>query len=92
MVFDPVGGPGFADALKACRWGAHLLIIGFASGTLPKIPVRAAEGLQSSIISCVEVRFLCILAVSCWAHFLHMRSSVSFGIPSGFCLQMNEIL
>ena len=44
MVFDPVGGPGFAEALKACRWGAHLLIIGFASGAPPKIPVRVAYG------------------------------------------------
>ena len=39
VVFDPVGGPLFAEALKCVRWGAHILIIGFAAG-IPKIPVR----------------------------------------------------
>lgn len=39
VVFDPVGGPAFAEALKCVRWGAHILVIGFAGG-IPKIPVR----------------------------------------------------
>ena len=38
-MFDPVGGAAFADALKCVRWGAHILVIGFAGG-IPKIPVR----------------------------------------------------
>lgn len=33
VVFDPVGGPAFEAALKACRFGARVLIIGFTSGT-----------------------------------------------------------
>ncbi len=37
-MFDPVGGSAFADALKCVRWGAHILVIGFAGG-VPKIPV-----------------------------------------------------
>lgn len=37
MIFDPVGGSAFSDALKVARWGAQILIIGFASGTIPKV-------------------------------------------------------
>lgn len=33
VVFDPVGGPAFEAALKACRFGARVLVIGFTSGT-----------------------------------------------------------
>lgn len=41
-VFDPVGGPLLLEALKCVRWGAHILIIGFASGQIPKIPANIA--------------------------------------------------
>lgn len=37
MVLDTVGGAGFEQALKSVRWGAHLLMIGFASGDVPNI-------------------------------------------------------
>ncbi|KAI3431798.1 hypothetical protein D9Q98_010551 [Chlorella vulgaris] len=36
-VFDPVGGTLLTEALRCCRWGAHVLIIGFASGHIPKV-------------------------------------------------------
>ena len=45
VVFDPVGGKLFADALKCVRWGAHILVIGFAGG-IPKIPVRCVKACQ----------------------------------------------
>ena len=32
VVFDPVGGQLLTEALKCVRWGAQILIIGFASG------------------------------------------------------------
>ncbi len=32
VIFDPVGGSLLMESLKAARWGAHILIIGFASG------------------------------------------------------------
>ena len=38
VVYDPVGGVPFQEALKAVNWGAQILIIGFASGTIPKVP------------------------------------------------------
>lgn len=39
VVFDPVGGPLLGEALKCVRWGASLLLIGFAGG-LPKLPAN----------------------------------------------------
>jgi hypothetical protein len=36
VVYDPVGGTAFAEALKTINWGAQVLVIGFASGTIPK--------------------------------------------------------
>jgi NADPH2:quinone reductase len=37
VVYDPVGGDLFAAALGACRPEARVLVIGFASGTVPPI-------------------------------------------------------
>jgi NADPH:quinone reductase len=37
VVFDPVGGSLFDAAMKCVCWGARYLIIGFASGTIPKV-------------------------------------------------------
>ena len=36
-MYDPVGGSAFQEALKVAKWGAQILIIGFASGTIPKV-------------------------------------------------------
>lgn len=40
VVYDPVGGTQFQDALKNVAWGAHYLVIGFASGGIPKVRQR----------------------------------------------------
>jgi NADPH2:quinone reductase len=40
MVYDPVGGDVFVQSLRACRYGARILIIGFASGTIPSVPIN----------------------------------------------------
>ena len=37
VVYDPVGGPLFEAAFRACRPEARLLSIGFASGEVPRI-------------------------------------------------------
>ena len=37
VVYDPVGGKSFEEALKVVKWGAQILIIGFASGDIPKV-------------------------------------------------------
>lgn len=37
VVYDPVGGAAFTQALRACNPEARMLLIGFASGELPEI-------------------------------------------------------
>ena len=40
VVYDPVGGDVFVQSLRAARYGARILIIGFASGAIPSVPIN----------------------------------------------------
>lgn len=40
VIFDPVGGPLFDQALKCVAPEGRILIIGFASGTIPQVPAN----------------------------------------------------
>jgi len=40
VVYDPVGGELFEQALRSTAWEGRVLVIGFASGTIPKAPVN----------------------------------------------------
>ena len=40
VVFDPVGGAVFEASLRAIAWEGRLVIVGFASGTVPQIPAN----------------------------------------------------
>lgn len=42
VVFDPVGGDLTEPALRALRPRGRLLVIGFASGTIPRLPLNLA--------------------------------------------------
>jgi NADPH2:quinone reductase len=42
IVFDPVGGDFSEAALRALGWEGRLLVIGFASGPIPRIPLNLA--------------------------------------------------
>ncbi|WBQ11066.1 NADPH:quinone oxidoreductase family protein [Hyphomonadaceae bacterium ML37] len=42
VVYDPVGGDLAEAALRASGWDARYLVIGFASGPIPKIPLNLA--------------------------------------------------
>jgi len=42
MVYDPVGGAYTEQALRAIAWRGKLLVIGFAAGEIPKIPLNLA--------------------------------------------------
>jgi NADPH2:quinone reductase len=37
VVYDPVGGAAFGEALRACNPEARILVIGFASGDIPEV-------------------------------------------------------
>jgi len=40
VVFDPVGGRFAEPALRAMAWGGRFLVIGFATGDIPSIPLN----------------------------------------------------
>jgi NADPH2:quinone reductase len=40
VVYDPVGGELFDQALKCTNWGGRLIIVGFAGGGVPQIPAN----------------------------------------------------
>jgi NADPH2:quinone reductase len=40
VVVDPVGGELAEPALRAVHWGGRFVTVGFASGTIPRIPLN----------------------------------------------------
>jgi len=40
VVFDPVGGDQSEQALRALGWCGRLLVVGFAAGSIPKLPLN----------------------------------------------------
>jgi NADPH2:quinone reductase len=50
MVYDPVGGDVAEPALRSLAPGGRLMVVGFASGTIPRIPLNLALLKRCSII------------------------------------------
>jgi NADPH2:quinone reductase len=42
VVYDPVGGPYAEPALRALGWLGRYLVVGFAAGEIPRIPLNLA--------------------------------------------------
>jgi NADPH2:quinone reductase len=42
VIYDPVGGPYTELALRSIAWRGRLLVVGFAAGDIPKIPLNLA--------------------------------------------------
>jgi len=42
VVYDPVGGEYSEPALRSMAWNGRFLVIGFAAGDIPKIPLNLA--------------------------------------------------
>jgi NADPH2:quinone reductase len=40
VVYDPVGGAYSEPALRTMAWGGRFLVVGFAAGEIPKIPLN----------------------------------------------------
>ena len=49
-VFDAVGGPYSEPALRATAWHGRFLVIGFAAGDIPRIPLNLALLKERSIV------------------------------------------
>jgi len=50
VVYDPVGGAYTEPAVRALAWRGRLLIIGFAAGEIPKIPLNLALLKERSLV------------------------------------------
>jgi NADPH2:quinone reductase len=42
VIYDPVGGPYAEAALRAIAWEGRFLVVGFAAGEIPKLPLNLA--------------------------------------------------
>ncbi len=42
LVYDPIGGDVFDQAIRTLAWGGRLLVVGFASGRIPTLAVNRA--------------------------------------------------
>lgn len=50
VVYDPVGGELAEQALRATAWHGRYLVVGFASGEIPKFPLNLALLKEASIV------------------------------------------
>jgi len=50
VVYDPVGGDYTEAALRSTGWGGRFLVIGFAAGKIPKIPLNLPLLKGSSLV------------------------------------------
>ena len=50
VVYDPVGGDLAEQALRATGWHGRYLVVGFASGEIPKFPLNLALLKEASIV------------------------------------------
>jgi len=57
VIYDPVGGDLFDQCLRSVAWNGRILIIGFASGTIPKIPANLPLLKGASIVGVFWGRF-----------------------------------
>lgn len=57
VVFDPVGGDFTEQALRSTNWNGRLLVIGFAGGDIPRIPLNLPLLKGNSIVGVFWGRF-----------------------------------
>ena len=50
VVYDPVGGDLAEQALRATAWHGRYLVIGFASGDIPRVPLNLTLLKEASIV------------------------------------------
>jgi NADPH2:quinone reductase len=50
VVYDPVGGPYSEPAFRSIAWRGRFLVVGFAAGEIPKLPLNLALLKGASIV------------------------------------------
>lgn len=78
VVFDPVGGDAFHRAVRCIGWEGRILVIGFASGDIPKVATNLILVKNFSVTGVVfgehasrfpdEVRLVLCKLVDAWCH------------------------
>src|SRR5207247_7654611 len=53
VVYDPVGGDAFDQALRAVNWEARMLVIGFAAGRIQAVPANLILVKNISVVGVV---------------------------------------
>ena len=90
VVYDPVGGDAFAASLRCINPGGRILVIGFASGTIPQIPanhllVKDASALGFSLTQLrqhhPEVVQASMRELLAWAEQGRLRPLISSTVP-----------
>jgi NADPH:quinone reductase len=57
VVYDPVGGEATELALRSTKWNGRLLVIGFASGDIPRIPLNLSLVKGNAVVGVFWGRF-----------------------------------
>lgn len=57
VVYDPVGGSATEQALRSTNWNGRLLVIGFAAGDIPNIPLNLPLLKGNSVVGVFWGRF-----------------------------------
>lgn len=57
VVYDPVGGESTELALRSTKWNGRLLVVGFASGDIPTIPLNLSLVKGNSVVGVFWGRF-----------------------------------
>ena len=55
LIIDPVGGPYAEEAFRGIAWGGVFVVVGFAQGHIPRIPLNLVL-LKGGIIKGFEIR------------------------------------
>lgn len=50
VIYDPVGGDTFDTAIRCVAWEGRYLVIGFASGRIPELPINRVLLKNSSLV------------------------------------------
>lgn len=57
VVYDPVGGDATEQALRSTKWNGRLLVVGFAGGEIPAIPLNIPLLKGNSVLGVFWGRF-----------------------------------
>ena len=57
VVYDPVGGENTELALRSTRWNGRVLVVGFAAGDIPRIPLNLPLVKGNAIVGVFWGRF-----------------------------------